>query len=84
LHQISQRQKTQGERASADGCNSTDRPVINPAGRPSTHSEGDSVHSSKESDGRHSGSTDLDDDGRKVRQHGVRNIADEAHQSGPD
>ena len=44
---------------------------------------GDAVHG-EESDGRHSGGTDLDDDGRDVRPHGMRDVADEAHRGRAD
>jgi hypothetical protein len=68
----------QRERANPDDCNSTDRPAINPAGRPCTDGEGDAVHGGEEGDGRHSGGTDLDDDARKIRQYRMRDVAKEA------
>ena len=60
-HQMAQRQETHGECAYADGCNSADRPTVNPAGRSSTDSEGDAVYGRKEGDGRHNGGPDLDE-----------------------
>src|SRR5271155_4446497 len=51
LHQIAQRQKTDDERTYTDGCNSTDRPAVDPAGRSRTDGEGDTVHRGQESDG---------------------------------
>jgi hypothetical protein len=72
LHQIAQRQKTDGERTYTDGRNSTDGPAVNPAGCSRTDREGDAVHGGEESDGGHGGRTDLDDDVRDVRQHCVR------------
>jgi hypothetical protein len=78
LHQIAQRQEAQSERSDADGCNSTDRPAVNPAGCSCTDCEGDAVHGSQERDGSRSGSTDLDDDGWKARQDRVHHISHEA------
>ena len=83
-HQIAQRQETHGECAYADGCDSADRPAVNPAGRSRTDGQGDAVHGGKEGDGRHSGGTDLDDDAWDVRQDRVHDVADETDHGGPD
>jgi hypothetical protein len=84
LHQIAQRQELHGESPKPDDCNSTDRPAVNPAGCPCADGEGDAVHGSKESYRWHSRGTDLNNDARDVRQHGVRDVADEANYSRPD
>jgi hypothetical protein len=41
-------QETHGECAYADGCNSADRPAVDPAGGSGTHGEGDAVHRSEQ------------------------------------
>ena len=83
-HQIAQRQETRGKCACADGCNRADRPTVNPAGCSRTDGEGDAVYGCQESDRRHSGSTDLDDDARNVWQHGVSDVADKADRGRAD
>jgi hypothetical protein len=46
--------------------------------------EGDAVHGGQESDGWQGGGTDLDDDAWHVRQHGMRDVADESDRGRPD
>jgi hypothetical protein len=79
LHQISQRQKTDGERAYTDGRNGTDRPAIDPAGSPSPNGERDAVYGGQESNRWHCGGTDLDDYVGDVREDGMGDVADETH-----
>jgi hypothetical protein len=42
------------------------------------------VHSGQDSDGWHGSGTDLDNEGWDVGQHRMGDVADEAHQGGPD
>jgi hypothetical protein len=42
------------------------------------------MHGGQESDGRHSGGTDLDDYVRYVGQHRMSDVANETHQGRPD
>ena len=61
-----------------------DRPAINPPRRSRPDCEGDAVHGGQEGDGWHSGGANLDDDSRQVRQHCVRDVADEADRGRTD
>ena len=82
--QVTQSAEAEHECARTDDCNRRDSPAVNPAGRSGTDGEGDAVDGGEKDDGRHSGGTNLDDDARDVRQHRMRDVADQADRGRTD
>jgi len=83
-HQIPQGNEAHHECSQTDECRRGNRPKVNPARAPCPDGEGDAVHGGEEGDGRHCGGTDLDGDARKVWEHRMRDVAEQADRGRPD